>query len=327
MVAGVTTLIPTLRVSSPDDLLAAVPVLLGFHPEQSVVVAHLHGGRFGCVARADLADMLRPGVPRAVLAALRAEADRDGGSLVIVAYGNEPTASRQAAERVEQELGVPVTTSIVVAGDRWWFTDDPQGAGSLHDPRGSRVAAEAAFAGRTVLPTRGDVARLFLPARGQRRVAARTLGTALQTVALLPDGEAQVMLREAIDEFAAASPPRLSGRDCALLVALADHPRGRLAFWERLSPETAPMLVEMWLQVSRRFHPEQSVVASCLVGFAAWQTGAGALMTLALDRAESGGGTGEVVDLLRTIYAGAVPPGDLELARGLGLFEPDRLAS
>ena len=49
--------IPTLRLSTPGDLIAAVPVLMGFHPRDSLVVISTAcpvGGRVGLTLRVDL---------------------------------------------------------------------------------------------------------------------------------------------------------------------------------------------------------------------------------------------------------------------------------
>src|SRR5687767_8355071 len=55
---------PRLAVRSPADLIAAVPYLLGFHPDESVVVVAMRGRRVVFAARADLpipgADPLDP---------------------------------------------------------------------------------------------------------------------------------------------------------------------------------------------------------------------------------------------------------------------------
>src|SRR4051812_17371415 len=46
---------PTLRLSTPADLLALVPYLLGFHPASSIVVVSVAGSTVVRVARAALA--------------------------------------------------------------------------------------------------------------------------------------------------------------------------------------------------------------------------------------------------------------------------------
>ena len=57
-----TTESPTLRVTGPAELLGAVPYLLGFHPEESLVVIGLDDTKVIVSARVDLADAETPGV-------------------------------------------------------------------------------------------------------------------------------------------------------------------------------------------------------------------------------------------------------------------------
>lgn len=37
----------TIRLSSPVDLITSMPYMLGFHPQRSVVLVNLRGGRLG----------------------------------------------------------------------------------------------------------------------------------------------------------------------------------------------------------------------------------------------------------------------------------------
>ena len=52
--------VTVVSIRTPDDILATVPVLLGFHPADSVVFVGLHGERkrAGMTARLDLRDYL-----------------------------------------------------------------------------------------------------------------------------------------------------------------------------------------------------------------------------------------------------------------------------
>ena len=51
---------PRIRLRSPADVVAAVPVLLGFHPEHSLVVIGLKTGRVVLTVRVDLPGIDRP---------------------------------------------------------------------------------------------------------------------------------------------------------------------------------------------------------------------------------------------------------------------------
>ncbi|MDO5285972.1 MAG: DUF4192 domain-containing protein [Actinomycetia bacterium] len=310
----------TLRAYSTDDQLAAIPVLLGFHPSSSLVLALIVDGCMGPLLRADLVDALRPEPLHRLLSSLENRVAPDCG-LYIVVYGDDRDQLRRLALEVERKASLPVSESVIVCGGRWWHTyatdDDP---GRPYCPQSSPVAAEAAYLGLPVLASRADLERYFEPPRGQRRVSVRTLQAARQQVRATP-GRARALLTSALGEALAQNPRVLPGRQLALLLALAEDPTGRLAFWSTLNQETAQAQLGLWLQVARRFTAEQAVVAVCLAGFAAWQCGNGALLAVASHRAAAAAPQHEVVKLLRTIDEMAVPPRELETVRRLGLLD------
>ena len=63
--------VPTLRVRGPGDLAQAIPYLLGFHPEQSLVLVGLDRHMVTVTARFDLADVARAGLLRDSVAGMR----------------------------------------------------------------------------------------------------------------------------------------------------------------------------------------------------------------------------------------------------------------
>ena len=78
-------------IRTPDDILATVPVLLGFHPTDSVVFVGLHGEqkRAGLTARLDLRDYLAD--PARNVNRMADMYDRnDIADVLVVFYGHEP---------------------------------------------------------------------------------------------------------------------------------------------------------------------------------------------------------------------------------------------
>ena len=118
-------------LSSPVDVLSAVPHLLGFHPSQSLVLvclssSHGQGARVGMIARIDLpeeghadevADALLPAVAR-----------EDPDAAVLIAYGTPEDDGTVAAEVLSAaltEVGVRVRARLVVVEERWQSIDSP----------------------------------------------------------------------------------------------------------------------------------------------------------------------------------------------------------
>ena len=321
MVCAVTTPI-TLRAHSTDDQLAAIPVVLGFHPSDSLVMALVVDGCLGPLVRADLADALRPELRHRLLSAVEQQVTPEDCEVFIVAYGDDRHQLRRVAMKAQRQASLTLNESVVVCQGRWWYTyaadDDP---GHPYCPQDSPVAAEAAYLGLPVLASRADLERYFDPPRNQRRICARTLTLARERVRSLPAGQARQLLQEALEQCLTQNPRQLPGRRLALLLALAENPTGRLAFWSTLNRETASAQLGLWLQVARRFTGEQAVIATCLVGFAAWQSGNGPLLAVAVARATAVSARHQVVQLLHTIHDLAIPPRELETVRRMGLLE------
>lgn len=119
---------PTIRLSTPADLLAAVPHLLGFQPTDSLVLVTLHrvadASRVGMVARLDLPD--EGEATAAVEALLPALQREDPTTALLVGYG---TVTADVVTAVEVAAGVLAANGLqpmdrfTVIGDRWRSLD------------------------------------------------------------------------------------------------------------------------------------------------------------------------------------------------------------
>ncbi|MEO3753960.1 DUF4192 domain-containing protein [Streptomyces sp. B6B3] len=195
----------TLR--GPADLADALPYLLGYHPDDSVVLIGLHGarGRLGgrirtgipedpgswTEAAEQLASCLvegsraRGGKPDAAVLYLCQE-PRDGGSARAVMERLRPLAQR--LRTACGALDVPVFEALYLSRTHYWSYCCPDGAccsgegGELPRAGTSPMAAAAAYAGLRVQGSLGQLRRRFAPlgepvasrqARALDRTAAR----------------------------------------------------------------------------------------------------------------------------------------------------------
>jgi hypothetical protein len=298
-----------LTARGPSDLLGAMPFLLGFHPTDSIAVAVIEDSRIACVARIDLADARVPGRPAALLGPFLNQVGADG-RLVLVGYGDDPAEVPAIVRRVAAELPLPVFTELVVCDGRWWHAECPEEA-EPYEPGASRIAAEAAYQGLTARPTRRDLEGLFHRPSRIKRLPDATLQAAARRVDRLSPRAARLRLDTLLDVQLAGPPMSLTTRECADLLMLLDVPAARDAFWLRLGRETASPLVDLWLYVSWRAPVELSLGAVCAAGLAGWQSGTGALVSVALERADRIGGWHPLWDLLTQIHGLALPPSAL----------------
>jgi hypothetical protein len=181
---------PVVKLTTPADLVGVVPWLVGFHPEESLVVMCLRGPRLrtGLTMRIDLP---QPTDEEAVADELAARVRLDGaGSAFLVCYtavadtegGGLPRAAFVAAlvEALDRR-GIGCKDALLVRARRWHsYTCDleeccPRSGRPLPErptPAASRVAAEGVVSGRAPLSGRAELERSVLGPVGLRRGVA-----------------------------------------------------------------------------------------------------------------------------------------------------------
>ncbi|TDC79460.1 DUF4192 domain-containing protein [Streptomyces hainanensis] len=197
----------TLR--GPADLADALPYLLGFHPDDSIVLVALHGrhGRVGGRIRTGI-----PGDPESwaetaeqLAGCLADSGAKHGGKpdAAVVYLCQEPAAGagREAMERLRPlaqllrtacgALDIPVYEALFVSDDRYWSYCCPgtgccSGEGSELPRRGSSpMAAAAAYAGIRVRGSLKELERRLTPL-GQPHAARQVRAFDAAAEALLP---------------------------------------------------------------------------------------------------------------------------------------------
>ena len=136
-------------LTSPHDLLAAVPFLIGYHPSDSLVLITVNQNRLGMAMRIDY-PIAVPAIAYQELFSHISREECDG--LLIVAYA--PTKAKDSEAILAQlkdcasPSGIPIRESIVVQNSRWrsLFCEDfeccpPEGS-ELPEINSSRVAVE-----------------------------------------------------------------------------------------------------------------------------------------------------------------------------------------
>lgn len=231
---------------SPGELADALPYLLGFHPDDSVVLVALHGerGRFGGRMRVAI-----PAEPEAwpsiadqlagcLVTASTARGGRPDGALLFLC--RDPGPCEEGADVVERlrpfaqllrtacgEREVPVYEALCVSAGRWWSyvcpSSDccPREGSALAPPGTSQMAAAAAFAGLRVRGSlKGIEARLAPPGTAAAGEQEQALDAA--AAALLPR-----MLRPGVAERVREETVALAGRLVTRFRGAGTEPPGR----------------------------------------------------------------------------------------------------
>jgi hypothetical protein len=315
----------TIRIGSPQDTLAIVPLMLGFHPRRSLAAMAMKPprGRVGFTMRVDI-DLL----PSAELAEMVAERLAFGGAeeVIVVLYdpehcvGDDPVEpGRNLVDALEVALAsrdISLREALAVSNERYrsFLCSNPdccppEGQPVLRpsDPGGpSQVGATAALAGMSALPDREALQRSVRPPilfqreamlqaieRAEAAMIEQLLPTAEGAPAQQVDGFRDETIR-LLKRIAAGwvGPDAAVDDDTAarLIVGLQDLlARDAVIAFHATSydrhPERSGRLLEVLHELTRRAVPPYGAHVAIALGMIAYQRGEGALAAVAAERA------------------------------------------
>jgi hypothetical protein len=305
-----------LTLRGPEDVLAKIPFLVGFHPEESLVTLTFDEDReLTLTARADLPN------PDLTPQELRATGDR----LACLVFGREVrycllvayTASREratpalrAAVAAFAAVDVTVLDTIVADGHRWWsdacadFSCCPP-EGKPYDLASHPLTARSIYRGEVALAGQEEFRRTVAPPSGAARVAAEQ--ALARVVSAGPVGPAGAGVAAGL--FARAGEgDRLSDDEVARVAVEVGDVAVRDEFWSQITRESADRHVAFWSEVVRRTLPPHDVAPAALLAFAAWLQGQGALARCALERVHACDPDYSMARLIEQVLRCGIPP-------------------
>lgn len=104
-----------MQISSPRELLASIPHILGFQPSNSVVVVAFDADEVVAAVRADI-DVVRIAMVQPLIHAL---AGTEDGFLAVVYYTDDHHATVDWQDELAQALSHPVLDSLLVTTSHW----------------------------------------------------------------------------------------------------------------------------------------------------------------------------------------------------------------
>jgi hypothetical protein len=302
---------------TPEDLLAVVPIVLGFHPERSLVMLTFSGHRSAFHARVDLP---APAEAAAVVHMLLGAAERnDVDRVAFVLYTDSASEALSLARPLVAAFtagGIGVLDLLRTDTGRWFpLAAGPEHQGTAYDASAHRFAAQGVFQGVVTHPTRLALSESLV---GPDDARARVEAAIPPVLARVPDLQRDAEARWLCDlvcaiEAEGASPP--SDDDVArLLVALLDVDFREIAL-AHLSRSTAAEQMALWGDVARRAPDDFLPAPATLMAFAAWLGGQGALAWCAVDRARAVDPDYSLAQLMVEVLEAAMPPSSWESVR------------
>jgi hypothetical protein len=326
-----------LCLSSPADVVAAVPYVLGFHPDRSLVLLGADSPTGTFAVRLDLADDTEE-LDRAIEHTIGILRRRGCETVVLIGYGRGDRVSPviDLAREQVRSSGLWLLDALRVEAGRFWsyLCTEPgccPAEGTSFDITTSVVAAQATAQGLVALPDRSELERIVngrpsepvvrAAEEAEQRLAERfvadpeTSGDRMVT-------EGLALVRDLIDRaFRGNDPP--SDDEVGRLGLLLTHLRVRDEAWVRIDDDHLDEHVAFWADLVRRVPDPYVAAPACLLAFAAWRKGDGALANVALARGLAARPEYSMGNLLHELFISGVPPGGMSLGMTPDLLDDD----
>lgn len=316
---------PRVRITNPDEFTQIVPYLIGFTPEESLVIVVVADGAVAVTARVDIADIEPPGQAEMLLDRMWARfPDADAH---LVAYTSDEQAGWALLQRCVDHLPADAARqTLVVDGDTWHLPDGETGQTNRY----GRAAADASFLGLQRLPGRSELAASLASPPESDQLAAR-MEAALNQLPRPDDTGAIItrmseLVRRNLPADADQEPfPKMDVDDAAQLAVLAQHGKAREAALLSITRDSAREHLALWRAVVTTVPDYAAEAALFLTGMAAWAAGEGALAAITLEQSEQVGEPGlyRPALLLSELIDQVVPPTTWDELRADGLAHTD----
>ncbi len=284
------TQIPRFRLDSPADMAQLVPYLVGFTPEESLVIVVIDDHQVQVTARADLAEMQQRGAAEDVLDRIWARFPTADATLI--AYTQHPETGWALLERSADHLPDAVLRQTMLVNQDTWRL--PDGTHGRLNPS-SRITAEAAHHGLRTFTHRADLEARFASAPDSPELA-KAVRAALDDLPRHRDLPALLNhTRDLLHSNLNTRTPFGSGRpatpisttDAAQLAHLVKNRHARDFALASITKATAPRHLALWSEVLNHTPSSFAAVPAVIAGIAAWVAGDGASANIALTRAQA----------------------------------------
>jgi Domain of unknown function (DUF4192) len=328
---------PDFHLNRPGVLIAALPAVLGFVPEKSLVLVTADRGEMGCVMRVDLSDDLVRSLEH--VADVAAAARPDSAIAVVI---DEDGANCRMCNDEHRELAGLLTTVLadrgiellaahvvdrVAAGGRWHCADGCGNAGTVDDPSASPLAAAAVLDGRRLYARRAELQEVIDVVDSARTEAlAEVIEDSKPGPEERPDDVARADVEAAIAAAARVADAAELGDDVLVRLAWAlTDIRVRDTLYALAVGENAGQAESLWAALSRTLPEPWRVEALVLLAFSAYARGDGPLAGVSLEAALRGDPTHRMAGMLDTALQSGMRPEQIRDLAITGYRLADRL--
>jgi hypothetical protein len=304
---------------TPADLIAVAPAVLGFHPQDSVVLLTFGppGGSFHARVDLPVESEHQQEVADVLIDAARANDVRRAAVLI---YTDDVEAAFAQGELLVGrllDLEVDVLEVLRVDDGRWHPVPDDGSPGTAYELETHPFTAQRVFEGHVVRRDREELVDSLVGTDEDDAVAVAL--AANRSADLIATSEEatdpahgflrsearwlQRRIRTHRDDRHPVTP-----RDAGRVLVLATIVSTRDVAWAEITRETSGADVELWSDLVRRAPRELLPGVSSLLAFAAWQHGDGALAWCAVDRCLEVDPDFSLAHCVADLLTRAVPP-------------------
>lgn len=284
-----------IRISTPTDVLDAVPALLRFYPTDSLVGLFLEhtpaGTLLAVTARFDLPDT--PADSHAMTSQIVEMLTRHHAA-VFVLYTADQDEARTTMQALLGHLDPTQVRLAVLATLPGWTTIDPDQPHTInwtnpYPTHTGTVAAQFAQHGTYALGTRDDLAD-SIAAPDAATTEDYNLGRSLDPIPAHPTPEQTATLTKDVVRWIAAylqQPTTVIAEEAAYVAARISLVQPREAVFTLVNRDNGAAMAAMWQAVAALTPDDDALPVLACLGLTAWITGDGALANVALDRART----------------------------------------
>jgi hypothetical protein len=310
----------TIYLDDMGELIAGIPSMIGFPPQDSLVLMTFHIGeriQLGATMRMDLPD--REHAPDLVaqlcLTAVANEAEVAVPVLVGGSADPPELPYRWLMDLVVEELDdvdIPIVHAIWVPavefGETWWCYVDEECTGQVRDPQSSALAALHAYAGLVRYASRAEMASHLAPDREDRMAhVAQLLAAQAGQRADTSAAEKWAEVSAAIDTTGDAVPELADEQVARLAEALSD-PLVRDNCLALPLTDRADAAERLWTALIRAVPAPERASPAILLAIHAYLRGEGVLANMAVEAALDADPDLDLARLVREALDRGLPP-------------------